>query len=75
MHVDVQECGACDFYVFPEGSLDMLKIVKTVAILHIDNQMRPGKFLAVTLTKVVFTILLRHIRAAVGMVFFRLGGA
>jgi len=51
------------------------KVVETVPVFYIDNQMRSGKFFAVTLTKVVFTILLRHMRAADGMLFFRLGGA
>jgi hypothetical protein len=76
MHVDVQERGACDFDAFSECILDVLKVVETASVFHIDNQMRSGKSLAVTLAKIVFSILLlRHARAADGKLFFRLGGA
>jgi hypothetical protein len=76
MHMDVQERGACDVDAFSECILDMLKVVETAAVLHIDNEMRAGKSFAVTLAKIVFSLLLlRHAWAADGMRFFRLGGA
>ncbi len=76
MHVNVQERGACDLDAFPEGILDVFEVVETTAIFHIDNQVRAGKFPAVTHTEVVFpVVLLRHAWAADGMLFFRLGGA
>jgi hypothetical protein len=76
MHVDVQERGTCDFDAFSEGILDVLEVVETTPVLYIDNQMRTGESHTVTRAKVVLTIvLLRHARAADGMLFFRLGGA
>ncbi len=75
MHVNVQERGACDLDAFLEGILDVLEVVETTAVFHIDNQVRTGKCPAVTHTEVVFSILLRHAGAADGMLFFRLGGA
>jgi hypothetical protein len=76
MHVDMQEGRSRHVDTFPEGILDVLKVVKARAFHHVDDQMRPGKDLAVTLDQVVFSVLLlRRNRAAKGMLFFRLGGA
>ena len=56
--------------------LDVLEIVETRSLHDIDEQVSAGKGFAVTHAKVVFSVLLlRHARAADGMLFFRLGGA
>jgi hypothetical protein len=76
MHVNVQERSTRDIDAFSEGGLDMRQVVETRPLNDIDDQMRAREGFAIANAQIVFSVLLlRHARAADGMLFFRLGGA